>query len=106
METIKSSVYPENWEGQKPLYYVEFNRGDRPGEFTLFKRQFFHSEKELEEMEKKCQSDNEKQWFRISNEVHPWNLFTGEFCEHDGGMPDKNWVKWMVDALNEKVSKE
>ena len=95
-EHMENKIYPLTEQGQKPPFYVEFERGDRKGEFTLFRRQFFHTEEELVELEKKSE---DAKWLRISNEVHPWNIFTAEYGA-DGCVPDRKWVEWMVDALN------
>lgn len=89
------SCYPS--EG-KLLFYVEFNRGGRANEFTLFKRHFFHTEEELA----KLKSENPNDFFWISNEGHPWNIFTATYGP-DGSMPDKKFICWMVDAMNEKA---
>ena len=98
-----STLYPPNLEGQKSIYYVEFNRSGKENEFTLFKRQFFHSKEELDEMRTKCPTDFP--WLEMTNEVHPWNIYTATYGP-DGCMPDKKWVQWMVDALNHKVEME
>jgi len=92
-----SHIYPEN---EKSLYYVEFERGDRKGEFTVFKRQWMHTEEEMAELEKKCPKDFP--WLAMSNEVHPWNIFTSNYGP-PGCMPDESWVRWMVDCLNVAV---
>jgi hypothetical protein len=42
---------------------------------------------------------------KMCNEVHPWNIFTSEYGP-DGCVPDKAWVKWMVDAMNEKFERD
>jgi hypothetical protein len=91
-----SHCYPSD-DSRKSLYYVEFERGDKKGEFTLFRRQWLYSEAELAEWEKK----DPKHIFelRMCNEVHPWNLFTGGYGPL-GTVPDSNWVCWMVDCLN------
>lgn len=82
-------------------YYVEFDRGNRGGEFTLFQRSFIHS-KEMYAQIMSMASENEKFWLKQSAEGHPYNLFTGTYgC--DSCYPNKEWVKWMVDALNEKT---
>jgi hypothetical protein len=99
-----SSIYPEKQVGQKPLIYVEFNRGDKPGEFTLFQRNFMYPPEEWEKMKKSGTDDFASSL--MSNEVHPWNLFTGEFCEHDNGIPNRKWIEWMVDAMNEKIDRD
>lgn len=89
-----SWIYPE---GIPCLYYVEFERGDRKGEFTVFKRQWLHTKEELEALIKK-NPENAVQ-YRLCNEVHPWNIFTAEYGP-DGSMPDEAWVRFMVDSLN------
>jgi hypothetical protein len=95
VETYKSSFYPEETGG---LYYVEFDRGGMPCEFTLFKRNYIYSPEEWEDIKKK---DGFIESIML-NEGHPYQLFTGIYGE-DGCIPDKKWVMWMVDALNEKV---
>lgn len=95
-------IYPNFEVGQKPSFYVEFERGDQKGEFTLFRRQFMRSEEELAEMEKKSP---DARWLRMTNEVHPWNIFTANYGP-DGCVPDHKWVEWMVDALNKALDKE
>jgi hypothetical protein len=89
--------YPDNDDA---LYYVEFERGDRKGEFTLFKRQWFYSKEEL----KKIQAENPDDFAMslMTNEGHPWNIFTTTYGP-PGCMPDEKWVCWMVDCLN-KIS--
>ena len=104
-----SEYYP-NFEQNsfEPLYYVEFNRGDKPNEFTLFKRNWFYTSSGLDELEANNVYSHKEQaisWLRISNECHPYNLFTASFGP-DGCSPDKKWVKFMVDALNEKAKNE
>ena len=49
-----SHYYPED---EKSLYYVEFERGEKKGEFTLFRRQWMYSEKELAELKEKSPKD-------------------------------------------------
>ena len=98
---IKYHIYPEHGVGQKPLYYVEFDRGDHKGKFTLFRRQFMHSESELVALEKQSP---DAQWLRMCNEVHPWNIYTANYGP-DGSVPDRKWVEWMVDALNNELDR-
>lgn len=95
----ESNIYPN---ASKSLYYVEFGRGDLPGEFTIFRRQFMYTEEELAIWEKK----DPKHIFelRMCNEVHPWNVFTANY-DLDGCVPDRQWVMWMVDALNEHAGR-
>lgn len=90
-----SSYYPELDDAG--LFYVEFERGEVKGEFTLFQRQFMYSPQELDRLKKE---DPQHAPFReMCNEVHPWNLFTATYGP-DGCMPDRKWIEWMVDALN------
>ena len=96
--SYEDKIYPTSEIGQKPPFYVEFERGDVKGEFTLFRRQFMHTEKELVELEKKSSKDIAL--LRMTNEVHPWNIFTAGYGP-DGCVPDRKWVEWMVDALND-----
>lgn len=93
-----SYIYPST--GKAP-FYVEFERGDKKGEFTLFRRQFMYTEEELAKHEKECPKDI---WMlRMTNEVHPWNIFTAGYGP-DGCVPDRKWIEWMVDALNNQIS--
>lgn len=97
-------IYPQcDGKSQKPLYYVEYDRGGKNvKEFTLFRRQFMNTEEKLKELEEK--SPNDAWMIRLSNELHPWNIFTAGYGP-DGSVPDRKWVEWMVDALNEKTSR-
>ena len=97
VEKVQSSYYPVEDKG---LYYVEFNRGGRAFEFTLFKRSYIHSPEEWEKIQKE---DGFVKGF-MSNEGHPYQLFTGTYGK-DGCIPDRSFVEWMVDALNEKVKR-
>jgi hypothetical protein len=101
--TYEDNIYPNCDNGHKSLYYVEFDRGNKNGEFTIFRRQFMYTEEELVEWEKKSPKDIFM--LRMCNEVHPWNIFTARYGS-DNSVPDRTWVKWMVDALNEKVDNE
>lgn len=96
--------YPEYEFGKPgPLYYVEFDRGSQTNTFTLFKRQFIIPPDEWDAMKKVSDMDD----FAVrlmSNEGHPWNIMTDKYGP-DGCMPDKHWVMWMVDALNEKCER-
>jgi hypothetical protein len=94
-----NEIYPKIERiNRKPTFYVEFNRGDRPNEFTLFQRNFMYSD---EELVKKMEAKEINGFHLLCNEVHPWNLFTAEYVEY--GIPNK---EWMVDALNEKAEKD
>jgi len=50
-------------------------------------------------------SDVERFWLEKSAEGHPYNIFTCGYGT-DNSIPDKKWVMWMVDALNEKINKK
>ena len=93
------SYYPE--EGKLP-FYVEFERGGHKNEFTLFRRQFIHSDEQMELFEK--ETLNIFPLVKMCNEGHPWNLFTSDHGP-DGCVPDRKWICWMVDALNEKAER-
>lgn len=84
--------YPQGDESFDRPFQVEFDRGNVKGEFTLFRSQFFRDPATIEEKDV---------WAKISNRCHPWNIFTGQYGM-DGCIPDKAWVCWMVDALNDK----
>ena len=92
-----SYIYPT--EGKLP-FYVEFERGGKKQEFTLFRRQFMYTEEQLAEWEVKSPKDIFM--LRMTNEVHPWNIFTAGYGL-DGCVPDRKWIEWMVDALNAYV---
>ncbi len=93
---IESSYYPARDGNRNRPYYVEFNCGGRKDEFTLFRRQWLLSEKEVTKM-----SINDPLGAINGGEVHPWNLFTGEYFQ-EGCVPDKALISWMVDAMNDK----
>lgn len=94
-----STYYPEEEKNKRSRpHYVEFNRGDRPNEFTIFRRQWLFSEMEMKVSDNPIYALN-------GGEVHPWNIFTSEFGP-DGCVPDKAWVCWMVDALNDRWDAE
>jgi hypothetical protein len=96
---IESSYYPaDSDKDRKRPYYVEFNRSGKENTYTLFRRQWLFSEAEMKKME----SDES---FFSKGEVHPWNIFSDGFGP-DGCVPDRAWVCWMVDALNDKFEKE
>jgi hypothetical protein len=94
-----NSIYPCD-KSHRSLFYVEFDRGDKEGEFTLFQRQWLRSESEMEILKKKSPKDFP--FLELFNEVHPLNLFTGTYGP-DGCIPDKTWVQWMIDALNNQT---
>ena len=97
------NIYPNCDKGPKPPYYVEFERGGKAGEFTLFRRQFMFTQQQLSEMKAQCPKDYPM--VEMCNEVHPWNLFTSEYGK-DGCVPGRKWVEWMVDALNRHAERQ
>ena len=89
-------IYPQFEAKYKlPLYYVEFNRQDviAPLKWTLFKRQFINtSVADVSTL--------------MTNEVHPLNLNGGivnERFPNSADLNTKQFLMFMVDALNEKV---
>ena len=99
---MKSNSYPENIDKNvySILYYVEFNRGGKENTFTLFQRNWImDKEKYKKDMEK---MDKESFIFSLmSNEGHPYQLFGG-FCK-ESCFPSPDWVRYMVDQLNNGV---
>lgn len=100
-----SDYYPENEHDKTKLYYVEFNRGGRLNEFTLFKRHFIRTKEQIEKIRKECPQCFTSTLMLESNEGHPWNIFTGQYGPN-GCIPDRTWVCWMVDALNIQLEKD
>ena len=99
---IEREYYPEvknNEDGS--LFYLEFTRWTgRPWRWNLFQRQWICSKEEWEQSHEEHVLD--------SREGHPWNLGEGEVNEreHAMDMNTRQFLKFMVDALNEKVKKE
>lgn len=100
VEKVQPSYYPVKDKG---LYYVEFNRGGHPGEFTLFKRNYIYSPERWKEILNSSPEGDHAFW--MSNEGHPYQLFTGTYGA-DGCIPDQSWVKWMVDVLNAECNRQ
>lgn len=92
-------TYPNfDYKKESPLYYIEFTRWAEsdPLKWTLFKRQFLYPDRNSSE-------------YLFGNEVHPWNLGGGAVNEEHPNAMDLNtmsFLKFMVDALNEKVLAE
>lgn len=99
-------IYPESKKGQsdRALYFIEFLQffKEDPITWKLYKRQFIFPPEEYEKM--KAESSKSSELFVFGNEGHPWWLLDGTL-QPDGTVPDKQWLLWMVDALNEKVEK-
>lgn len=93
-------VYPNS---QESLYFVEFSRW--PGkalEYRLFKKNSILSEKQLEKELLDCENENEKNWMRMQNEGHPYQLLSGIVNEHPGviSFETVDFLKFTVDSLN------
>lgn len=91
-----------------PIYYIEFYRG--PGElkknWTLFKRRFIYSDEEWKKIKETRQLGNDP--LVMLNEGHPWNLGSGVLNDYENAvsMNTQTFLKFMVDALNEKVNRD
>lgn len=101
-----SEIYPQfNDDSDHPLYYVEFDRGFSKDTFTFFKRSFLYSKEQWIEIKNTCINDAERYMYDLMNrEGHPYQLFNGT-CKK-GCVPDKEMIKFFVDAINEKVERE
>jgi len=100
-------IYPKSECGQsdRELYFIEFTQffKNDPIHWKLYKRQFILPPDEYERLKKETPENTGL--LIMGNEGHPWWLLDGEL-QPDGTVPDKSWLLWMVDALNEKSSKE
>jgi hypothetical protein len=96
-------IYPssEDREDRTP-YFIEFLQffEKDPITWKLYLRHFFHTPEEMAKIKEK--GPNEFLMASLSNEGHPWWLLDGKL-QPDGTVPDKKWLLWMVDALNEKA---
>jgi hypothetical protein len=102
--SIKSSYYPEYKRDDDTIhYYVEFNRGWKKDNFTIFQRCFIASKEDWAKM--MGEGDKDSFAFKLmGREGHPYQLFSG-FCKEEC-YPSPDWVKWLVDAMNEKVTRD
>lgn len=99
-------IYPEHERNtDHPLYFIEFLQffDKDPITWKLYKRQLHRSQSELEKL--KVEDPKSYAIAFMCNEFHPWWLLDGEL-QPEGTVPDKKWLLWMVDALNEKVKKD
>lgn len=82
--------YPDD---EKSLYYVEFSQLTKESKlkYRLFKRHW---------------EDFAKNELNPTGELHPWNLADGEVNIFPNAirMDTEKFLKFMVDALNEKVN--
>ena len=94
-------TYPEKLSSNEdtPLYYIEFHNWENgtPITWKLYKRQFICSREEWLEKYKDINISG-----LMCREGHPWALLEDELLQ-DHCIPNKQWLKFMVDALNEKV---
>lgn len=96
---VKREYYPDNYSVENYQFYIEYTQWEgKPWRWQLFQRQFMYPPEEWEKMEHDVLE---------SNEVHPWNLGEGivNQNEHAMDMNTRKFLKFMVDALNEKVNK-
>lgn len=84
-----------------PLYFIEYYDREDGSKvtWTLFKKNFICSKAEWD-METSNYSRQSLSF--MSREGHPYNLFGDEVLP-DQCIPNRKWLEWMVDALNEKV---
>ena len=99
----KYEWYPEikDRNSDHPAYRLEFHQWEGRSEtWKLERRNFIYSSKDWNELLKSSNSLS-----ICSREGHPYILLEGEVvCEES--IPNKEWLKWMVDALNEKTYKD
>lgn len=99
-------IYPQSEDRKnKAPFYIEFLQffKDDPITWKIYRRQYMHTPEELERL--KEQSPKDFPWLEMCNEVHPWWLLDGTL-QPEGTVPDKKWLLWFVDALNEKAERE
>lgn len=101
----KVDLWIEKKDDHSAIYYVEFGRGGKGNEFTLFKRHFIRSKEEIEKIKKECPECFTSNLMLECNEGHPYNIFTANYGP-EGCVPDRKWVCWMVDCLNDKLIEE
>jgi hypothetical protein len=85
----------DGWSDRHSHFFVEFHKWEgQPRTWTLFKRNYIHSEEEW------AKTDHHP--FE-SREGHPYNLGGGEVNECPGviDMNTPEFLKFMVDALND-----
>jgi hypothetical protein len=97
--------YPEEKNNEINPFYVEFHQFDNgPITWTLFKEQSIYSDEQWESIQKETNRDFDM--FKLTRWGHPWNLGGGE-VDRDGCMGfTKDFLKFMVEALNEKYQRE
>jgi hypothetical protein len=101
---MKYETYPEYKYGEEyPLYIIEFTdwENGKPLRWKLCKRSFVCSKGVWDMETSNCNPDMLK---IMSREGHPLSLLEDEVLP-DHCIPNRKWLEWMVDALNEKVLK-
>jgi hypothetical protein len=101
----KYEWYPEikDRNSDHPAYRLEFHQWeDEPETWKLEMRGFIYSKQSWDEM---MENKSEDSFFGtiVGREGHPYTLFDGIVTE---GIPNKQWLMWMVDAVNEKALKD
>lgn len=85
------------------LYYAEFTTWDNlKWSWKIYKRNFLYSKEEWEEQTKSMAPFQKS---ILNREVHPYVMLEGSLNSEDV-FPNKDWIKWMVDAFNIKVLKD
>ena len=102
MTDRKSEIYPAELD-DSVTFYVEFSQW--PGkerQYRLFQRNYIHSKEDLEKYLSEGESENEKDWMRMQNEGHPYQLLSGEVCEFNNAASfnTEKFLKFTVDSLN------
>jgi hypothetical protein len=108
---MQIEVYPEHKFGAKDsLYYVEFSNLD--GKWRLFKRQFLSKGTPNHQINNNWHPETQKLYAQMLDnntqiEVHPWQLHCGTVNTNEGvvDMNTKDFLKFMVDALNAACAK-
>ena len=99
-------IYPSYEDrNQRPPFFIEFLQffKDDPITWKIYKRSFIQPPTELAKLKELAPEDFPL--LEMCNEGHPYWLLDGNL-QPDGTVPDKKWLEWMVDALNEKAARE
>jgi len=102
----KLEFYPNKPEKVHPFdlppYYIEFSTwDDQKWTWQLFRRQYICTRETYDQ----AKASNEGGW--LFPEVHPWNLGEGELVREEAiSLNTRKFLQYMVDALNEKASRE
>lgn len=100
----KYEWYPEikDRNSDHPAYRLEFHQWENePETWKLEMRNFIFPKDKWDVMMKK--SEDSFATTLMGREVHPYTLLEDTVTE---GIPNKQWLMWMVDALNEKAYKD